>query len=322
MASSAKSKSPPAPASRKDAATSTAVEDGSKTVNSAQPFVEHAGRHPAQGSRGGSDPSPERGQIERCQPASLGARLCNVIAAKGRRFRWRLCRRLADVPIECSKIDGKGRRKAGPTRHGAKDALGHRGAADVSSADIEDADRHKSPKVERWRTRRSTYGVSPAASDYLSSLGRGTFGTRLSAKMMPRKAETPVQNKMAMSAWWVIGNPMRRCWRSGSFPSGNATSFYLGRFPYSASDKIWSLGVLNAFMPRRLRQVSTVRVAIFEMVWTKRLGCNNRIFRLPQRRGLRAACQSRAQRTCQAARYWALSCPWLNSDACRGMVAP
>ena len=36
---------------------------------------------------------------------------------------------------------------------------------------------------------------------YLSSLTRGTFGTRLSARTITRKAQTPVQNKMAMSAW-------------------------------------------------------------------------------------------------------------------------
>ena len=169
-------------------------------------------------------------------------------------------------------------------------------------------------KVERWRTRRSTYGVSSAASDYLSSLGRGTFGTRLSGKMMPRKAETPVQNKMAMSAWWVIGNPWTLR-RSGSFPSGNATSFYLGRFPYSASDKIWSLGVLNAFMPRRLRQGSTVRVAIFEMVWTKRLAVQQSHLSITPAKGASGRLSVPRSKDLPAARYWALSCPWLNSDA-------
>ena len=43
--------------------------------------------------------------------------------------------------------------------------------------------------------------------DYLSSLARGNFSPLLSAKTVARKAERPVQNKMAMSVWWVIVNP-------------------------------------------------------------------------------------------------------------------
>jgi len=103
-------------------------------------------------------------------------------------------------------------------------------------------------------THRSTYGMSPAPSDYLSSLQRGTFGTRLSAKIMPTKAETPVQNKTAMSDSGSL-----KTYVTLHSQAAMPLSFYLGRFPYSASDNDWSLGVLNAFMPRRLRQGSTVR---------------------------------------------------------------
>jgi len=67
----------------------------------------------------------------------------NAIAAKSCSLYGGQCRRLADISIERSgRIDGEGRGEAGPTRHAAKDALGHRGAADVGSADKEDGDGH------------------------------------------------------------------------------------------------------------------------------------------------------------------------------------
>ncbi len=59
----------------------------------------------------------------------------------------------SNVPAESTEKAGE----PGPTRHATKDALGHRGAADVGSADKEDADGHgwisinQARKVASWK---------------------------------------------------------------------------------------------------------------------------------------------------------------------------
>jgi hypothetical protein len=64
---------------------------------------------------------------------------------------------------------------------------------------------------------------------------------------------------------------MRRCCRLGSFPKrALPQSFYVGRFPLSASGMIWLLGVRNAMRPRRFEGCRVPKLNLFgtaSIVW-------------------------------------------------------
>jgi hypothetical protein len=64
---------------------------------------------------------------------------------------------------------------------------------------------------------------------YLSSLASGTLGTWLSARRIAKKAETPVQNKTAMSAWWGIWKPYATLLAFGLIPKAGIATELLRR---------------------------------------------------------------------------------------------